>query len=309
LGAELNKLPVLFTCFARPDLLEQSLLSAMNSTIPLKFFFHIDGPRINYSEDRNSIEQCKEIINRYCGHLDPIIKISNENLGVRNAMMSAITWFFNQVDYGMIVEEDVVIHPKAFKLTNDLLIEFQNDFSVGAISLHNNIKEDLMPHDYDLYLSNLTFLWGWATWKNRWKVVSVGINDPFRRMLKYKIHRKLGLFGFLYFLRFFDYKAKFSWDGDLLLNFWQNQYRTILLRNNLAWNIGFDNRATHTKKSISQLPLYAGSVPDLRQMNSFLETQKKTEVLIIRELYGFKHLKLKFQYLKWFIRNLRRLSK
>ena len=296
----MKSLPVLVTCFARPDLLKQSLSSLLNSTTPIQLFFHIDGPRPDNTEDLVAIQKCKDVIEQLCGQKSPQIKCSPHNLGVRDAMIHAITWFFENVEFGLIVEEDIVIHPDAAGLSLSLLDKFQQDFTIGAISLHNNLPEKYINHDSDLFVSNLVFLWGWATWRNRWVVTSGGIANPFKRLLSCNLYNKIGFFGYLYFLRFLNYKAKFSWDGDLLLNYWEHGYLTILSRHNLAWNIGFDQRATHTKVSICQREVYDKSIQNYSDLRLLKNIDTKFEKLLVNEIFGLKSFRTKFQYLKWF---------
>jgi hypothetical protein len=50
---------------------------------------------LDNAEDVTAIERCKGVIETFCGEKNPIIKCSSKNLGVREAMLSAISWFFN----------------------------------------------------------------------------------------------------------------------------------------------------------------------------------------------------------------------
>jgi hypothetical protein len=218
-------------------------------------------------------------------------------------MLAAITWFFEFVESGLIIEEDVVIHPGATKLIFSLLEEFSNDKTIGAISLHNNLPKKFTDYETDMYLSHITFLWGWATWRNRWACVSGGIDNAYLRLTKVKIRKKIGTMGFLYFLRFLNYKARNSWDGDLQLNYWELGYRTIHFKENLAYNMGFDSRATHTKNPIEQRQIYIGELLDSNQMSRNLSTRISYERNLVKYVFGLSGVRTRFQYLKWFIKN------
>jgi glycosyltransferase involved in cell wall biosynthesis len=299
----MNELPVLITCYKRPDLLEQSLSSLSKSTIPLKLFFHIDGPRDKHPEDLRAINECKKIINTFCVGKDVKIMSIKENLGLRNAMLSAISWFFSQVEYGLILEEDVVLHPQAFSLVLDALKEFQHDHSIGAVSLHNNLSPRFLSGDFDLYLSHIVFIWGWATWRSRWAVTSKGIDKPYERLLRCYTPSKIGWLGFMFFLRFLLNKAKNSWDGDVQLNYLEMDYRTIHFRKNLALNIGFDDRATHTKLPIFQRPIEADNIKSLKEMSRNMSPDRYVEKKLIEQVFGLIGTRIKFQYVKWFVKN------
>ena len=296
-------LPVLVTCFSRPDLLEQSLSVLTKSEIPLQLFFNIDGPRKDSPNDLKAIQDCKAVIERFFGKRDIKVRCLEKNLGVREAMLSSITWFFEHVEYGLIIEEDIVIHPEAPKVVLSLLNEFKGNSQIGAISLHNNLPEYSIKTECHLFLSNLVFIWGWATWKDRWNCTSGGIENSYSRLVRCRINRKIGFVGFLYFLRFLNYKAKSSWDGDLLLNYWEKGYKTILFKENLAWNIGFDDRATHTKTTIVQRPLFAGQLVEVAKMSREMSTSLSIEKKIIQQVFGVKGVRTIFQYVKWFVRN------
>lgn len=302
----MTALPVLVTCFSRPDLLEKSLSSLIKSECPIQVFVHIDGPRSGYPEDSVAIEQCKRIIEGSFRGDNLVIRSLEQNLGLRHAMLSAITWFFEHVDYGIIIEEDVVIHPDSLRIILALLKEYALDYSIGAISLHNNLSEEFTDSNCDLYLSNFLFLWGWATWKSRWNCIVGGIENPYTRLIQCGIRREIGVMGFLYFLRFLRFKARNSWDGDVQLNFWEKGYKTIHFRENLAWNIGFDDRATHTKLPIAQRVIYQDNLKELAKMNRCLTTSFSIEKSITREVFGIKGIREYLRWGRWFVKNRNR---
>jgi hypothetical protein len=71
--------------------------------MPVKLFY-IDGPRNNHPEDLHALNEYKKVINTFCLEKDVKIMSIKENLGLRNVMLSAISWFFGQVEYGLIHE-------------------------------------------------------------------------------------------------------------------------------------------------------------------------------------------------------------
>lgn len=160
-------IPVLLLIWNRPNLLEKSLF-VIEKIKPRKIFVACDGPRKNNIDDIKKIKKCKQLIKEKINwHCEIKEKYNNENMGCAKSVSNAITWFFKNVDYGIILEDDCFPHQLFFNFAETLLKKYINDkkiWSIGAINLQNGS----IIGDGSYYLSIYNHCWGWATWKDRW---------------------------------------------------------------------------------------------------------------------------------------------
>ena len=90
-------------------------------------------------------------------------------------MSRAISWFFEQVEEGIILEDDCVPHPDFFTYCATLLERYRNDTRVWSI----NGSQFLHPAESaavfrrqgaDYWASSHADSWGWATWRRCWQL-------------------------------------------------------------------------------------------------------------------------------------------
>jgi len=244
---------VLVVAFNRPDLLERSLQSVLNQGAQVSLFVHIDGPR--GSNELSLTEHCLVLVKnlKHENLISSQIEFHNSNLGCKAAMRCALDWFFSHNKCGLILEDDIVLLPGALQVTSALLAKFEMNKSIGQISLSNQLARNVGPN-ISYYLSNYPFIWGWATWKDRWETSFRDIRgylSDFEESEQANILKaEIGKPAFKYWIRRFDSASKNqidTWDFQWHFSNWYQGRKAIHFNRNFAINIGFDERATHTK--------------------------------------------------------------
>jgi len=180
-------------------------------------------------------------------------------LGCKLAVSSAITWFFENVEQGIILEDDCLPDPSFFPYCEELLDRYKDDTRIGHIS-GNNFLSGIIEENRSYDFSTFSHIWGWATWRRVWK--NFDLNFPFWEEEKDKRH-----------LLFNNSREKFyftSFISDALANkkkfsVWDTQYGfTLRLQSqlsvypavNLVINIGLgDPDATHTSIKTGKLSI------------------------------------------------------
>ncbi|MDB9756004.1 nucleotide-diphospho-sugar transferase, partial [Winogradskyella sp.] len=172
------------------------------------------------------------------------------NLGCRRAVSDAITWFFEQVEMGIILEDDCLPDLSFFPYADKLLNKYQHDLRIFSISGTNyNIKN--ISEDYSYFFSKYVSIWCWATWKNRWEHYSkteknidtlIESSDSLRATLQTTKETKLRLGQ----LKGIKENRIDTWDYIWSLTCLFNNGLTIIPKKNLVINIGFDSHGTHT---------------------------------------------------------------
>ena len=137
------KVPILVLAFNRADHVEQAML-AIKEYKPERLYLECDGPRVHKQGEKEAVEATRKVM------LDAIdwpceVKtlFREENLGCANAVYGAITWFFEQEEYGVIIEDDVVVGQGFFRLCEILLPRYKNDERVMEISAENHYPDHL----------------------------------------------------------------------------------------------------------------------------------------------------------------------
>lgn len=247
--AETFNTPVLLIIFNRPEKTKR-VFEAIKNQKPKFLYVAADGPRPGNAED---IEKCKaardvilvdwdcEFHTLYC----------DENRGCGKGPAEAITWFFENVDEGIIIEDDSIPAPDFFMYAQILLHKFKNDTRIkviGSMHLDENWFGD-GSYYYSMMNRNLCC---WATWRRAWSDFDFYLSD----LSEKKLIEDLKFYNVR--LREREYWCdrleeiqtgrliKSSWDIQFLMSLWINKGIGICSNVNLSTNIGFDSEGTHT---------------------------------------------------------------
>ena len=163
-----NSPPVLFTIFNRPSS-TQKVFNAIRKAAPKKFFIGADGPRKGNKKDISNCQKVREIISQVDWDCEVSTLYRENNLGCKHATISAINWFFESVDEGIILSDDDLPSESFFSFSQELLEKYRFDDKVMQIN-GGFYLDDLKKFDKSYYFSKLNSSWGWATWKQSWQL-------------------------------------------------------------------------------------------------------------------------------------------
>jgi len=150
--------PVLFLIFNRPDT-TQKVFDAIREAKPAKLFVAADGARANKPDDELKCSASRKIIEMIDWECDLQLLYRDENYGCRIAISSAIDWFFENVDEGIILEDDCLPSKSFFWFCQELLEKFRDDERVMQIN-GNYYLDGLIEFKESYYFSALNACWG-----------------------------------------------------------------------------------------------------------------------------------------------------
>ena len=161
--------PILFLVFNRPETTHQ-VFEAIKKQRPKYLFVAADGARTDKEGEAAKCEEVRKLILENINWACEVKTLfRNENLGCGLAVSQAITWFFEQVEEGIILEDDCLPSGSFFSFCSVLLERYRNDekvFMIGGFSLlPENTKSK-----YDYFFNTFGGIWGWATWKRSWSL-------------------------------------------------------------------------------------------------------------------------------------------
>jgi hypothetical protein len=248
--------PVLFVIFNRPDVTRR-VFEVIRRIQPGLLFIAADGPRTHIMGESDQCVKTRQIIQEIDWECETRLLLSDTNQGCKSAVSNAINWFFDNVEEGIILEDDCLPDLSFFLFCEKMLNRYRNDTRVMMISGTNMLgqwKNEMQDYCFSYYGG----IWGWASWKRAWQHYDVKMtrwndsNESLKNILtdKKQLNSRLALF-----------RATFNGEIDTWDYQWSfarmiNSGLSIVPSFNLISNIGFGANATHTKdaSNLANLP-------------------------------------------------------
>jgi len=250
--------PVLVIAFNRPDHL-RVLLDRVREIRPTNLYVAIDGPRNYVPGESDRVRMCRELLDTIDWGCELRTLIHDTNLGCGNGVSTAITWFFENVEQGLILEDDIIPAHSFFPFCAELLERYRDDERVFAISGCNFVPAEGLSKPDDPYrFSQVPHIWGWATWRRSWEKHHLDIAGWQKDLPPSSLWQRAGrsLSGAVYWASTFELLARNkidTWDGQLVLASMMANQWTATSNVNLIENIGFGQDATHTVEDREEL--------------------------------------------------------
>lgn len=245
--------PVLMLVFNRLET-TKIVFERVRKAKPRYLYVVADGAR---PQREGEAQKCEAVRQLFTTQVDwdctvvPLFRA--DNLGCRKSVAEGISWFFSQVEQGIILEDDCVPNESFFTFCTAMLDKYRTDDSVMHIS-GARIAADASSAQANGYIFNrIPYVWGWATWRRAWQ----HYDAEMEKLPAYLANKadELNILG-----RYFKNKCikNFMLVKNYQLNTWDYQWSfTIIERSgkcivptqNLVSNIGFGNDATHTTAS------------------------------------------------------------
>ena len=258
--------PILFLIFNRPDTTTR-VFAAIRQARPARLYVAADGPRKDREGEAERCAEARRVATDVDWPCEVFTLFRDENLGCRRAVSGAVTWFFEQEEEGVILEDDCLPDPSFFPFCTTLLERYRDNPRIMCIT-GNNFQHDMggWPHSY--YYSIHNHIWGWASWRRAWNHYDAeldGFENAAARLLLRRLSRVPGFVD--YWSAIFE-RAKRgeidTWDYQWAWSCWANGGLTCTPRTNLVSNIGFGPSATHTtseNSALANLPASAIEFP------------------------------------------------
>ena len=241
--------PILFLIFNRPDVTEV-VFAEIKKQRPQRLYVAADGPRLNREGE---ISKCNETRNVVMKNIDWPCEVRtlfrDTNLGCGKAVSEAITWFFNQEEMGMILEDDCLPTSSFFSFCSSLLKYYKDNEQIFVIP-GDNFQKSKVP-DSSYYFSAYGHIWGWASWRRAWKYYNFNLNEfddhKFKSDLRhYFSTQRERTYWFNVYSKMKNHEID-TWDYQWTFAQWSMRALSIIPNVNLVSNIGFNNEgATHT---------------------------------------------------------------
>ena len=291
----MEKVPVLVLAFNRADHVSEAM-KAIREYKPDRLYLECDGSRNHKDGEKEAVEKTRRaMLNAVDWPCEVKTLFREENLGCANAVYGAITWFFENEEYGIIVEDDMVIGLDFFLLCETLLPRYANEERIMTIQAMNKSHRTDISNTY--VYSYGSGCWGWASWRRAWKKMDMSMS-ALSKLSYIKTMRKLGVMIALDLIRNYKYGYKHlatysSWAYRWSLSIQINDGLSIIPGVNLAKNIGTDGGAHYSEYDIDPYKnLLIGKLDWPLQYNDSMRIDKKQRWYSILSFYKIKYSSL-----------------
>ena len=243
--------PILFLIFNRPQTTEK-VFEEIRKQKPKHLFISADGPRENNQHDVELCKTTRNIVSKIDWECEVKTLFSDKNMGCGLAPATGMTWFFEQVEEGIILEDDCIPNSSFFDYCETLLNKYRDNTNIMMVCGTSYQPKPLNNDTY--YFSKYPHVWGWATWKRAWKNYSFKLDgetnetrrDVIERTFTNNRERKFWENNMRMIINGLD-----AWDYQFMYWMWKNNGTCIVPWQNMISNIGFGAHATHTHDSNS----------------------------------------------------------
>ncbi|HPO49896.1 MAG TPA: hypothetical protein PLO89_06175 [Spirochaetota bacterium] len=240
-------LPILFLIFNRPRETER-VFEEIKKSRPKMLFVAADGPR--NEEEKLKTDETREIISKIDWDCEVKTLFREKNLGCKVAVSEAISWFFQNVEYGAILEDDCLPSQSFFKYCEEILKKYKDDKRVFMVAGQKPIIYPFIRESYTF--SKRAYIWGWATWKRSWSKYGLNILEDKKNLSDIKSISKIERILLNKRANDINSGKLNTWDLQLEVTQRLDGGLCVIPQKNLVSNIGFEI-STHSFNKIDVL--------------------------------------------------------
>jgi hypothetical protein len=293
------KTPILFIVFNRPDTVKQ-VFESIRSIKPEKLYIASDGPRSDKPDEDKLVEKVRAVIEEVDWPCSVHKLFRNENVGCKFAVSSAIDWFFETEEFGIIIEDDTLPNNNFYFFIEEMLRRYSDDRRIMMVTGTNYYSEPEAVDPY-FYSEHMT-IWGWGTWKRAWKLYDVEMkkwqNIKYKEFFKYKYFNSYWYRHYFYTFDSLEKGYMDTWDIQWNFCCLTNHGLCVTPSVNLVSNIGvFGTHGAGVTDShfMKTYDIDLGSIKNLVNNNiivnyeydSRLHKSKSFKVVMVRDIVRF----------------------
>ena len=149
--------PALFLVFNRPDTTAR-VFEALRAARPARLYVAADGPRPNREGEAARCDDVRRIATQVDWPCKVTTLFRDRNLGCRIGVSTAIDWFFEHEEEGIVLEDDCLPSTSFFPYCAELLARYRHDERVMCVS-GDNFQLGREVTQYSYYFSRNIHCW------------------------------------------------------------------------------------------------------------------------------------------------------
>lgn len=208
-----------------------------------KIYLSIDGPR-----NKNDLKNQEKIIS-FCKNnnygMEIIINKLHNNYGCRLGPIKGISWFFSQNQYGIILEDDIILSKKCMEAFSYLLDKYFYNDEFLSITSFNELSNGSIENIYSMPLWRSS---GWASWAHKWES-HINFSKKIRYFNMWDLYKLMPKdfrsIETVQLVKASQLNLLDSWDYEFNFSHLVNMKKSLTLGGINCLNYGFDDTATH----------------------------------------------------------------
>ena len=236
--------PILLIIFKRKDT-ALKVLEIIKRVKPKYLYIAADGWR-DEDEKIKCLETREAVLKAVDFECNLKTLFRDKNLGCCDGVAGAITWSFENVEQGIILEDDCLAEISFFGYCEKLLNYYKDNERIMHIAGDSPLDRKVGDSSY--YFATIQHCWGWASWRRAWKYY-----DSTMKTISFKNTKKTLK------KRYKDFNIRDYWQNWFYrtadINTWDYQWTYCIISKdgicvnpslNMVSNIGFGADSTHT---------------------------------------------------------------
>lgn len=264
--------PILLLTYKRIDTTMQ-VFAQIQKVQPKRLYIASNYPK--NSDENDKVFALRKLLEQSIDWECQVYTLYREShLSAKISISSAISWFFEHEEQGIILEDDCLPTLSFFRFCDELLERYRDKECVMMISgwsaldfAFNPSTDTLCPKarlQEDYYFSKYNHIWGWASWARSWRKYERESSDFTKDFAHFDFNSKLErrswrkIFG-----AYYGGKID-TWDYPWTFSIWKAHGLCVYPKNNMVKNIGFNrDDAAHTQgdSKFATMPSYEIAFP------------------------------------------------
>jgi hypothetical protein len=265
-----DKTPVLLLGYNRP-LQMHGLIQSLEPLKPKLILLAVDGPKAGRINDADLVRQTQNLVSEITWDTEIRTRFRDANLGLRKAVVDAVTWANSEYGRVMVLEDDVRAGPQLLEFLNHNLKTHQQNSKIAHINGYNLVPQKHLTNPSDpSRLSVYPESYAWATWERAWQKYDDDLTWAKNASVK-DIKKACGsTIGALRWKQNFVDAASGridTWAYRWLASMWEHNWFMVSPNRNIARYMGWED-GTHTRSLQSWIEPPVEEIRDDSQFGS-----------------------------------------
>lgn len=283
--------PIILFVYNRPEHTRKTLEALADNFLADVSILYVfaDGPKKDADESMvESLNNTRRIIKERQWCKEVVIIESDINKGLADSIVEGVTSVINKHGKAIILEDDIVTTSGFLKYMNDALNLYEEDKEVMHISgyLPTTMGQEKLSETFFIRYMNC---WGWATWKDRWSLLSTDSESLYQTAISLPDIAELDFKGELnpHILEQLDNNRKGimkTWAVKWYVSIFIQKGLCLYPHKSLVNNIGFDGSGENCTINIHGARVFSDKI-QVERITPIKESEQ-----------GVKYLKRFFKY-------------
>lgn len=257
--------PICLFVYNRPWHTAQTIEYLKNNILACVSDLYIFSDGSRNDNTSNSVNEVRSYISTITGFKSVSIILRETNLGLAQNIISGVSEVINIHGKIIVLEDDMITHPKFLKFMNDALDLYKNDENVASIHGYVYPIEDL-PETFFIKGADC---WGWATWARAWSVFEPNGAKLLIEIKQKQAEKEINYNNSMNYVRMLKNQINGnndSWAVRWHISAFLKNMLTLYPGKSFVTNIGFDSSGQHCTTSDIYDPILCDNYYELKKI-------------------------------------------